>query len=147
MPSDFSLGPGTYAVPMRMHADNRRRLAERLRAKPAAADAVVVLEGGPAQFRYDTDTEELFHQESFFKWAFGVKEPGFLGAIEVHTGKSWLFIPRLPELLGAPPELEFLLSATDRRVDLLRDGLDCVLRIGHLRDSGWIARRLGAPKR
>ena len=29
----FSLGPGTYRVPMRLHADNRRRLAERLRAK------------------------------------------------------------------------------------------------------------------
>ena len=92
----FDLGPGTYRVPMRLHADNRRRLAERLRAKPAAADALVVLEGGQAQFRYDTDTEELFHQESFFKWAFGVKEPGFFGAVEVPTGKSWLFMPRLP---------------------------------------------------
>lgn len=54
-----------------------------------------------------------------------------------------VFIPRLPELLGAHPELELLLSATDRRVDLLRDGLDCVLRVGNLRDSGLIARRLG----
>ena len=56
----------------------------------------MLLEGGQAQFRYDTDTEELFKQESFFKWAFGVKEPGFFGAIEVGSGKSWLFMPRLP---------------------------------------------------
>ena len=54
----FSLGPGTYRVPMRLHADNRRRLVERLRAKDAAARGVVLLEGGQAQFRYDTDTEE-----------------------------------------------------------------------------------------
>ena len=92
----FSLGPGTYRVPMRLHAENRRRLADRLRAHGASARGVVVLEGGRAQFRYDTDTEELFKQDSFFKWAFGVKEPGFLGAIEVGSGKSWLFMPRLP---------------------------------------------------
>src|SRR5688572_10500658 len=92
----FSLGPGTYRVPMRMHAENRRRLAERLRAHGGGARGVALFEGGKAQFRYETDTEELFHQESFFKWAFGVKEPGFFGAVEVASGKSWLFMPRLP---------------------------------------------------
>lgn len=93
----FSLGPGTYRVPMPLHAQNRRRLAERVRAKGSATGGVVLLEGGQALFRYDTDTEEHFKQESFFKWAFGVKEPGFFGAIEVGSGKSWLFMPRLPE--------------------------------------------------
>jgi Xaa-Pro dipeptidase len=93
----FSLGPATYRVPVRMHAENRRRLAERLRAKGGGARGLALFEGGKAQFRYETDTEELFHQESFFKWAFGVKEPGFYGAIEVASGKSWLFMPRLPE--------------------------------------------------
>src|SRR5688500_977759 len=92
----FSLGPLTYKVPMRLHAENRRRLAERLRANGARPGGLVVLEGGPAQFRYDTDTEENFKQESFFKWAFGVKEPDFFGAIEVGSGRSWLFMPRLP---------------------------------------------------
>ena len=92
----FSLGPGTYRVPMRLHAENRRRLADRLRAHGAAARGVVLLQGGEALFRYDTDTEEHFKQESFFKWAFGVKEPGFFGVVEVGSGKSWLFMPRLP---------------------------------------------------
>jgi DNA-binding transcriptional LysR family regulator len=54
-----------------------------------------------------------------------------------------LFIPRLPELLQAHPQLEVLLSTTDRRVDLIREGFDCVLRIGKLTDSGLVARRLG----
>src|SRR5258707_3161391 len=39
-----------------------------------------------------------------------------------------VFIPRLPELLQAHPQLEVLLSTTDRRVDLIREGFDCVLR-------------------
>ena len=54
-----------------------------------------------------------------------------------------LFIPRLPELYAAHPQLEVLLSTTDRRVDLIREGFDCVLRIGKLGDSGLVARRLG----
>lgn len=54
-----------------------------------------------------------------------------------------LFIPRLPELLAAHPQLELELSTTDRRVDLVRDGFDFVLRIGALPDSGLAARRLG----
>jgi DNA-binding transcriptional LysR family regulator len=53
------------------------------------------------------------------------------------------FIPRLPELLAEHPRLEVLLSTTDRRVDLIREGFDCVLRIGKLTDSGLIARKLG----
>jgi DNA-binding transcriptional LysR family regulator len=50
-------------------------------------------------------------------------------------------IPRLPELLAAHPRLELQLSTTDRRVDVIREGFDCVLRVGKLTDSGLTARR------
>jgi DNA-binding transcriptional LysR family regulator len=53
-------------------------------------------------------------------------------------------IPRLPEFLAAHPGLEILLSTSDRRVEVVREGFDCVLRIGVLPDSGLVARRLGA---
>jgi len=52
-------------------------------------------------------------------------------------------VPRLPEFLAAHPLLEIELSATDRRVDVVHEGFDCVLRIGALSDSGLVARRLG----
>lgn len=55
-----------------------------------------------------------------------------------------VIIPRLPEFLSAHPQLELLVSTTDRRVDLLREGFDCVLRVGALRDSSLVAKRLGA---
>jgi DNA-binding transcriptional LysR family regulator len=54
-----------------------------------------------------------------------------------------LLIPNLPDLLVAHPELEVQLSTTDRRVDLIREGFDCVLRVGKLADSHLVARRLG----
>lgn len=54
-----------------------------------------------------------------------------------------LLIPRLPEFLAAHPHLELQLSTTDRRVDVVREGFDCVLRVGTLAVSGLIAQRLG----
>ena len=52
-------------------------------------------------------------------------------------------LPRLPEFLQAHPALNIELSSTDRRVDLIREGFDCVLRVGALGDSNLIARPLG----
>lgn len=54
-----------------------------------------------------------------------------------------LVLPRLPEFLAAHPLLEVGISTTDQRVDVVREGFDCVLRIGTLADSGLVARRLG----
>lgn len=54
-----------------------------------------------------------------------------------------LIIPRLPEFLRAHPQIELELSSTDRRVDLVREGFDCVLRVGPLSDSSLVARPLG----
>jgi len=54
-----------------------------------------------------------------------------------------LIIPRLPEFLANHPQLELLLSTTDQRVDLLREGFDCVMRIGALADSTLVAKRIG----
>jgi DNA-binding transcriptional LysR family regulator len=55
-----------------------------------------------------------------------------------------LVIPRLPELLAQHPRLDLVLSTTDRLVDAVGEGFDCVLRVGELADSGLTARRLGA---
>ncbi|MES2102338.1 MAG: LysR family transcriptional regulator [Pseudomonadota bacterium] len=55
-------------------------------------------------------------------------------------------IPRLPEFLAAHPLIEIELSTTDRLVDVVHEGFDCVLRVGALRDSGLVARRLGVMR-
>ncbi|WP_024552710.1 LysR family transcriptional regulator [Franconibacter helveticus 513] len=52
-------------------------------------------------------------------------------------------IPALPQLLNAHPELELELSSTDRLVDLVLEGFDCVVRLGPIADETLIARPLG----
>ncbi|GAB3257239.1 LysR family transcriptional regulator [Chitinimonas naiadis] len=54
-----------------------------------------------------------------------------------------IVIPRLPEFMQQHPDLALELSSTDRRVDLVREGFDCVLRVGTLGDASLIARPVG----
>ena len=55
-------------------------------------------------------------------------------------------IPQLGQFLKQHPQLEIELSTTDRQVDLVHEGFDCVVRVGALRDSGLVARRLGTMR-
>ena len=52
-------------------------------------------------------------------------------------------VGRLAEFLDAHPHIELELSSTDRRVDLVREGFDCVVRVGALVDSSLVARPIG----
>ena len=52
-------------------------------------------------------------------------------------------VPVLPDFMTAHPELELDVSSTDRHVDLVQEGFDCVLRLGSIRDETLIARPLG----
>jgi DNA-binding transcriptional LysR family regulator len=52
-------------------------------------------------------------------------------------------VPALPTFLATYPELELEVSSTDRQVDLVHEGFDCVLRLGPIGDETLIARPLG----
>ncbi|SEK92637.1 transcriptional regulator [Pseudoxanthomonas sp. GM95] len=52
-------------------------------------------------------------------------------------------LPRLPEFLAEHPLLEVEISSTDRLVDVIREGFDCVLCGGTVADSSLVARPLG----
>ena len=57
-----------------------------------------------------------------------------------------LVVPHLPDFYRQHPGVEIILSSSDRRQDMLRDGLDCLLRVGELDDGDYIARKLGSIK-
>ncbi len=52
-------------------------------------------------------------------------------------------LPALPEFLAAHPGLQVEVSCTDRRVDLVEEGFDCVLRVGAVHDPLLVARPVG----
>ncbi len=52
-------------------------------------------------------------------------------------------LPLLPEFLQHYPGIELELSSSDRQVDVISEGFDCVVRIGQLKDSGLTAQPLG----
>lgn len=94
----FNLGKNTATVSFQLHQETRQKLVNALKTeKIDFPKPFVVLQGGASEYRHDTDHEILFRQESYFHYLFGVKEPDFFGAIDVESGKSILFIPRLPE--------------------------------------------------
>ncbi|ROR48954.1 LysR family transcriptional regulator [Diaphorobacter sp. C33] len=67
--------------------------------------------------------------------------------IDMSTGMARnVVVPRLPELLARHPGLEMELSSTERRVDVVREGFDCVLRTGAVVDSSLVARPLGLAR-
>lgn len=57
-----------------------------------------------------------------------------------------LVLPKLPELLSTYPQLDLGISINDRWVDIVREGVDCVIRIGPLPDSDLVARTIGMMK-
>ncbi|RZZ82318.1 LysR family transcriptional regulator [Pseudoxanthomonas winnipegensis] len=64
--------------------------------------------------------------------------------VDMSSGMARLLVlPQLPAFLAEHPQLEIELSATDRLVDVVREGFDCVLRGGTPQDSTLVARPLG----
>jgi LysR family transcriptional regulator for bpeEF and oprC len=57
-------------------------------------------------------------------------------------GRMYL-IPRLPAFFARYPDVSIDLSVAERRVDLVRDGIDIALRVGALADSTLLARKIG----
>jgi DNA-binding transcriptional LysR family regulator len=72
----------------------------------------------------------------------GAKPKGIL-RIDVQGSLARRFIlPSLPRFFAEYPGIELYMSEGDRFVDLVREGVDCVLRVGELADSEMIARRI-----
>jgi DNA-binding transcriptional LysR family regulator len=54
-----------------------------------------------------------------------------------------MIVPALPDFFLQYPEIQLFLSASDRSVDLIQEGIDCVVRVGNLSDSSLVSQPLG----
>jgi LysR family transcriptional regulator, regulator for bpeEF and oprC len=53
---------------------------------------------------------------------------------------------RLPEFLRTYPELKVVLNATNERKDVVKEGYDVAIRVGHLEDSTLMMKRLSIDR-
>ncbi|EOC1471690.1 LysR substrate-binding domain-containing protein [Cronobacter turicensis] len=93
-----------------------------------------------------TRARDLLAEADELKSMFSQSETALRGRLRVDMPAVLaenVVIPALPQLLDAHPELELELSSTDRRVDLIQEGFDCVIRLGPVVDETLVARPLG----
>lgn len=58
------------------------------------------------------------------------------------TLARYFVVPALPDFLARYPGIRLHIGEDDRFVDLVREGVDCVLRSGNLQDSSMVGRRV-----
>jgi len=97
------------------------------------------LDGDAYYQRCMTILGEIEEAESAFRNA----KPRGLLRVDVHGTLARHFVlPALPAFLAEYPDLRLQMSEGDRLVDLVREGIDCVLRVGDLQDGAMIGRRV-----
>jgi DNA-binding transcriptional LysR family regulator len=112
-----------------------RLLQRTTRKVQATQDGRVLYERSKDLLAHMEELEGLFRQD----------EAQLTGRIRVDLPNMIardLILPSLPSFMDAHPLIELEISATDRQVDLLAEGFDCVLRVGAQPDQSVVARLL-----
>lgn len=82
-----------------------------------------------------SETEDLFRSAQ--------RQPKGKLRVDLQGTQALRFvIPHLGEFHADYPDIELEIGLGDRLVDLVRDGIDCVLRAGELKDSSMVSRRV-----
>jgi len=55
-----------------------------------------------------------------------------------------ILVPALCDFHSRYPDIELAIGMSDRPVDMVREAVDCAIRIGELADSSLVARRIGS---
>lgn len=59
---------------------------------------------------------------------------------------SMFIVPKLPEFYRLFPEVAIEFVVSERYADLVQEGLDLAIRVGHLENSGLVARKIGTMR-
>lgn len=112
-----------------------RLLQRTTRKVQATQDGLVLYERSKDLLSHMDEIEGLFKQD----------EASLAGRIRIDLPSIMarrFVMPRLPEFMATHPHLELEISSTDRRVDVLSEGFDCVVRVGAQPDQSVVARHL-----
>lgn len=140
----FTQVANDLGLPRSTLTDAIKRLEDRLGVSLLHRTTRVVrptLDGEEYYLRCLSILSEVEDAESAFS---GAKPKGKL-RVHVHGILARYFLlPTLPDFLARFPEIEIEIGEGDRLVDLVREGVDCVLRVGAPADSDLIIRKLAS---
>ncbi|MGD9667669.1 MAG: LysR family transcriptional regulator [Hyphomicrobiaceae bacterium] len=108
---------------------------------------LTLTETGEGYFKRVVDILSLIEEAEDFVSRRNTRPRGVL-KVTAPTAFSRLHIaPHLPAFLSRFSDIEIEMHLTDNFVDIIRDGFDVAIRIGELRDSSLVARKLAADDR
>ena len=136
----FSLAGEDLLIPRATMSNLIKRLEQRVgvRLLERTTRQVRLTHDGEAYYQRclrllaDLDEMDTAFQAAAPRGLLRVNLPGILARLVV--------VPQLADFVARYPEIEIYLGEDDRLVDLVREGVDCVLRVGQLQDSSLIAR-------
>lgn len=138
----FSLAAEDLRIPRATVTNLIKRLERRLGAR--------LLERTTRQVRLSHDGEAYYHRcvrlladleeaDGAFR---DTRPKGLLRANLQGTLAKHFVVPALGQFMADYPDITLHIEEDDRLVDLVREGVDCVLRAGTLADSSLIARQV-----
>jgi DNA-binding transcriptional LysR family regulator len=136
----FTEAAQDLAVPRSTATQVIRQLEERLGVRLMQRTTRTVrptLDGEAYYRRCIAILDDIEDAESAFR---GAAPKGMLRVEVQGTLARHFLMPGLPDFLERHPGIELAMSESDRWVDVVREGVDCVVRYGALSDSDLVAR-------
>jgi DNA-binding transcriptional LysR family regulator len=138
----FTSAAGELHLPRATVTNAIKRLETRLGARLLERTTRVVAPTLDGQAYYERCVRllaDLGEMESVFARA----DPSGLLRVNLQpTLARRVVMPALPAFLARYPGIELQIGEGDRLVDLVREGIDCVLRVGNLQDSSLVAQQV-----
>lgn len=142
--SSFTQAGESLGLPRSTVSEHVQALEELLGARLLQRTTRKVQATQDGRVLYERSKDLLAHMEEL-EGLFRQNEAQLSGRIRVDMPNVMardLILPRLPHFMQAHPLIELEISTTDRQVDLLAEGFDCVLRVGAQPDQSVVARLL-----
>jgi len=142
--SSFTQAGESLGLPRSTVSEHVQALEELLGARLLQRTTRKVQATQDGRVLYERSKDLLSHMEEL-EGVFRQAEAQLSGHIRVDMPTVMareLILPRLPEFMDAHPLIELEISSSDRQVDLIAEGFDCVLRVGAQPDQAVVARKV-----
>ncbi|TFF06120.1 LysR family transcriptional regulator [Pseudomonas sp. BCA14] len=142
--SSFTQAGESLGLPRSTVSEHVQALEELLGARLLQRTTRKVQATQDGRVLYERSKDLLAHMEEL-EGLFRQDEAQLAGRIRVDLPNVMardMLLPHLPSFMGRHPLIEMEISSTDRQVDLIAEGFDCVLRVGAQPDQTVVARRV-----